>query len=70
MSQQVTKRCSVCGRFRAYEPDDAFCILCGHESLEAECSCGRDFGYALEEPGPIHCPRCGKALNGKSAEFD
>jgi hypothetical protein len=70
MSQQVTKRCSVCGRFRAYELDDEFCILCGHESLEAECSCGRDFGYALAEPGPIHCPRCGKALNGKSAEFD
>ena len=36
----ITKRCSVCGRFRAYDPDDVFCIGCGHEGLESECECG------------------------------
>ncbi len=70
MTQPVTKRCTICGRFRAYEPEDAFCIFCGHESLDAECDCGRDFSYALDETGPIHCPRCGKAFHGKSAEFE
>ena len=66
----TTKRCAVCGRFRAYHEDDRFCIVCGNESLEAECSCGRDFDYALPEEGPVHCPRCGKSFHGKSSEFD
>jgi ribosomal protein L37E len=66
----TTKRCTVCGRFRAYDADDRYCIICGHDALEAECSCGRDFSYALTESGPIHCPRCGKAFHGKSPEFE
>jgi ribosomal protein L37E len=70
MPSLVTMRCTVCGRFREYEPDDQYCIVCGHEALEAECSCGRDFSYALKEQGPLHCPRCGKSFHGKSAEFD
>jgi hypothetical protein len=70
MPSVVTKRCTVCGRFRSYEPDDQFCIGCGHDALEDECSCGRDFSYALKEEGPLHCPRCGKSFHGKSAEFD
>lgn len=70
MSDLVTKRCTVCGRFRAYDPDDRYCVGCGHDALESECSCGRPFEYALAESGPIHCPRCGKAFHGKSSEFD
>ena len=66
----LTKRCTVCGRFRSYREDDQYCIVCGHDSLEAKCSCGRDFGYALNETGPVHCPRCGKPFHGKSPEFD
>jgi hypothetical protein len=66
----VTKRCGVCGRFRAYQSDDHHCIICGHDALEAACGCGRDFEYALREPGPIHCPRCGKAFHEKGAEFE
>jgi hypothetical protein len=69
-AKSVTKRCTVCGRFRSYHEDDRYCIVCGHESLEAECSCGRDFAYALSETGPVHCPRCGKPFHGKSPEFD
>jgi len=59
MSSQITKRCTVCGRFRAYEADDQFCIPCGNEALEEECVCGRAFDYALGEDAAIHCPRCG-----------
>ena len=59
-----TKRCTVCGRFRAYDPDDEFCIVCGNDALERECSCGRAFDYALAETGDIHCPRCGRVLRG------
>jgi ribosomal protein L37E len=66
----VTKRCGVCGRFRDYQADDQYCIICGHSALEAECACGRDFDYALTEAGPIHCPRCGKSFHGKSSEFE
>lgn len=66
----VTKRCSVCGRFRLYDEDDSHCIGCGNESLESACSCGRNYSYALSETGSIHCPRCGKAFHGKSVEFD
>ncbi len=68
--QLVTKRCTVCGRFRAYHADDHYCIVCGHESLDAECGCGRPFDYALGEAGPIHCPGCGKSFHGKSEEFE
>jgi hypothetical protein len=65
----TTKRCAVCGRFRAYDEDDEFCIGCGHEGLEAECACGRAFDYALVESGDIHCPRCGRVLRGRTSEL-
>ena len=68
---RVTKRCTVCARFRAYDPDDAYCLVCGHESLETACSCGRDFDYALAEHGDeLHCPRCGKKLRGRSGDYE
>jgi len=70
MLERVTKRCGVCGRFRSYDPDDQFCITCGSDALEAECSCGRVFDYAPDESGPVHCPRCGRAFHGKSQEFE
>ena len=63
----VTKRCAVCGRFRAYDAEDEFCIVCGHDTLEQYCSCGRDFEYALAETGDVHCPRCGRVLRGLPA---
>ncbi len=67
----VTKRCNGCGRFRAYDEDDAFCIVCGHEGLEAECQCGRSFDYALAEgDGPVHCPRCGRAFKGRHDDYE
>ena len=66
----ITKRCAVCGRFRDYDADDAFCIVCGNEALEAECACGRSFDYALAEQGEVHCPRCGRVLRGRDKEFD
>jgi hypothetical protein len=69
MANRLTKRCTVCGRFRSYDPDDQYCIGCGHDALESECSCGRSFDYALNETGPVHCPRCGKSFHGKSSEF-
>ena len=67
--ESITKRCTVCGRFRAYDTDDEFCIGCGHEGLESECECGRAYDYALAEAGDIHCPRCGRVLRGRSAEL-
>jgi DNA-directed RNA polymerase subunit RPC12/RpoP len=66
----VTKRCVVCGRFRAYDEDDAFCVGCGNEALEAHCHCGRDFSYALAEEGDVHCPRCGRVLRGRAPELE
>jgi hypothetical protein len=66
----ITKRCGVCGRFRAYDDDDAFCLVCGHEELKTRCACGRDYGYALVEDGDLHCPRCGRALRGRSPDFE
>jgi hypothetical protein len=62
----VVKVCTICGRFRRYDPDDRFCIGCGYDTLEAECSCGRAFDYALGEPdtGGLHCPRCGRDWRG------
>ena len=67
--ESITKRCTVCGRFRAYDADDEFCIGCGHEGLETECECGRAYDYALAEAGDIHCPRCGRVLRGRSTEL-
>ena len=69
-SNRLTMRCSTCGRFRAYQPDDRYCLVCGHESLERACSCDRAFDYALDETGSLHCPRCGRSLRGRSAEFE
>ncbi len=62
----VAKVCGVCGRFRLYDPDDRYCVVCGYDSLAAECDCGRVFDYALSEPegSPLHCPRCGKDWRG------
>ena len=65
----VTKRCAVCGRFRAYHVDDAFCIGCGHEALEPDCQCGRAYDYALLESGDIHCPRCGRLHRGRTPDL-
>ena len=70
-SDHVVKRCATCGRFRAYEADDDFCLLCGGDELETTCGCGRAYDYALaEDGGDLHCPRCGKRLRGRSSEFD
>ena len=73
MSQEhhLTKRCAVCGRFRAYERDDRFCLLCGVDALETECSCGRayDFATVESETADLYCPRCGRSLRGRSSEF-
>lgn len=63
----IVKRCGTCRRFRAYEEGDAYCVVCGHESLTAACECGRPYDYALsEESGELHCPRCGKRLRGRA----
>ncbi len=61
-AERVVKRCETCGRFRLYAPDDSYCIVCGYQSLAAECGCGRSFDYALAEPpgSGLHCPRCGR----------
>jgi hypothetical protein len=68
---QVTKLCESCGRFRSYDPDDRFCIVCGFETLTAACTCGRAFDYALAEPegGGLHCPRCGKDWRGRRSDW-
>jgi rubrerythrin len=69
----VTKRCSVCGRFRHYDEDDTFCVICGHSALESECPCGREYAYALEDGNQgttLHCPRCGRSLRGRAADFE
>jgi rubrerythrin len=69
----LIKRCAVCGRFRQYADDDAFCVICGNESLESACTCGRSYDYALEEGNQgasLHCPRCGRALRGRSSDFE
>lgn len=65
-------RCRTCGRFHAYRDGDRFCIVCGSESLEAACDCGRGFEYALDEPphGALHCPRCGRDFRGAAAEWE
>jgi hypothetical protein len=66
----VTRRCAVCGRFRSYEPEDGFCIVCGHDHLESACGCGRGYGYALAENGDVHCPRCGRVLRGQPGGYE
>jgi hypothetical protein len=61
------KRCATCGRFRTYEDADTFCMGCGNGSLEAACTCGRPYDYALAEEGAeLHCPRCGRRLRGRA----
>lgn len=69
MSDGLVKRCAVCGRFRPYRDDDAFCLVCGSDALESACGCGRRYDYALAEDGDLHCPRCGRGLRGPSGEF-
>ena len=60
------KRCATCGRFRTYEDADTFCTGCGNGSLEAACTCGRPYDYALAEEGAeLHCPRCGREEEAK-----
>lgn len=68
----VVKRCTVCARFRGYEVEDRYCVVCGHESLEGECGCGRRYDYLQEsdDESTLHCPRCGKVLRGRQKEFD
>ncbi len=67
----ITKRCAVCSRIRAYEEDDRFCIVCGSEALEGQCTCGRSYEFALHEVGELlHCPRCGKRLRGRDDDFE
>jgi hypothetical protein len=63
----VVKRCSTCRRFRSYEAGDVFCVGCGNDTLEDACTCGREYDYALSEPGDeLHCPRCGRRLRGRA----
>jgi transcription elongation factor Elf1 len=69
----VTKRCSICGRFRQYTEEDVYCMICGHDSLESECTCGRQYDYALDERNQgatLHCPKCGRSLRGRASEYD
>ena len=67
----TAKRCTVCGRFRSYEADDGYCIVCGSEALVEACACGRTYTYALPETGDLlHCPRCGRRLRGRDEEFE
>ena len=65
----VVKRCPVCARFADYEPQDGYCSACGNEGLEDACHCGRAFEYALDAKGDLYCPRCGRSLRGRAAEF-
>jgi hypothetical protein len=68
----VTKRCGVCGRFRAYEEDDRYCLLCGSDELQGSCTCGRAFEFAMTETDApeLHCPRCGTSLRGRASDFE
>ena len=60
--------CAFCGHEN--REGTKFCIGCGSDALESECSCGRVFDYALNESASIHCPRCGRAFHVKSQEFE
>jgi rRNA maturation endonuclease Nob1 len=67
----IIKRCATCGRFHTYLDDDRFCVTCGHETLEAECRCGRWFDYALAvQTDEMYCPRCGRRLRGRADEVE
>ena len=66
----TVNRCATCGRFRAYQDGDRFCLVCGNETIEPACQCGRGFDYALAEEGDFHCPKCGVRLRGRSTEFE
>lgn len=69
----IAKRCSVCGKFRPYHEDDSFCVICGNNALESECPCGRGYEFALEDRNQgtsLHCPKCGRGLRGRAAEFE
>jgi hypothetical protein len=68
--EKITRRCATCTRFRAYDPEDRHCLVCGSDALEDRCSCGRSFDYALAEDGGLHCPRCGRSMRGRADEFD
>jgi len=65
------RRCGTCGRFRGYRDGDRFCIVCGGESLDDACGCGRPFDYALDEPptGGLHCPRCGRDFRAADTDW-
>jgi len=67
----IIKRCAVCSRFRAYDEDDRYCVVCGHDGLAAECECGRVYDYLVpEDESAQHCPRCGTVLRGRQREYD
>ncbi len=69
MTDHVVKVCETCGRFRRYDPADQYCIVCGFDTLQAQCTCGRSLAYAVDEPegGGLHCPACGRDWRGPQA---
>jgi hypothetical protein len=67
----IIKRCAVCSRFRAYDEDDRYCVVCGHDVLAAQCECGRVYDFLVpEDESAQHCPRCGTVLRGRQREYD